>query len=252
MIALASLPALAASVTLTSPDGVALTGEDFGGGKRAVLLVHDAERSREDFSTLAPRLASAGYHVLAIDLRGHGQSVHAPASDADWSPLVGDVEAGVGWLRAQGATEVHVLGVGAGANLALSAAAATPTVTDLILLAPALNAHGVRVATAIAPFGARRLLVVASADDALGLKTATWLQSSAGGPVMVQTYPGAANGPRLLTTAPDLENRIVSWLSATGSADPAAPTAIPSKAGELKTGVTAIPTTGTRIEERRR
>jgi pimeloyl-ACP methyl ester carboxylesterase len=251
MIALASLTASAAQVALTSSDGVHLAGEDYGAGRRAILLVHDAARSRADFSTLAPRLASAGYHVLAIDLRGHGASAASTATDADWSPLVGDVEAGVGWLRDHGATEVHLLGVGAGANLALSAAAATPSVTDLILLSPALNAHGVKVSTAIGPFGARPLLVVASTDDALALRTATWLQSSATGPAALQTYPGSAAGPRLLMSAPDLENRIVGWLASAGAAA-AAPDAIPSKAGELKTGVTAIETTGTRLEDRHR
>jgi pimeloyl-ACP methyl ester carboxylesterase len=247
-----ALPALAAPVGLTSADGSHLSAERYGSGKRGVLLVHDEARSRADWGTLGPRLASAGYLVLAVDLRGHGASKLAtPLAEADWPKLVGDVKSGIDWLGAQGATELHVVGAGFGANLAL-VAAADPRVTDLVLLSPTLSAHGVRVSTAIGPFGKRPLLVVASRDDALALKAATWVEQQAVGPKELATYTGAGSGARMLATAPDLEGRIVGWLASAGR--PAGGDAVlPSKAPELvPTEVGAIRTTGTRLEDRER
>ena len=117
---------------------------------QSVLLVHDEGRSRADFAMLAPKLAAAGYRVLAIDLRGHGDSkLPAPLAETDWPKLVGDVDAGVGWLHDRGATEIHVLGVGLGANLALADAASNTAINDLVLLCPSLNAHGVRPSSAM-------------------------------------------------------------------------------------------------------
>lgn len=243
--------AFASPVSLVAADGTALVAERYGSGRRAVLLVHDAARSHSDFATLAPRLAAAGYLVLAVDLRGHGGSrLPAPLADADWPSLVQDVRSGLAWLGAQGASEVHLIGAGFGANLALGAAD-DPAVTDLVLVSPSLSSHGVRLASSAANLGSRPLLVVASSDDALGLKAATWLEEQAAGPAELATYRGAGSGARMLVSAPDLEGRIVGWLSGLGH--PAADATLPSKAHELvPTRVDAIRTTGTRIEDKTR
>ena len=45
-----------------------------GNGPPAVLLVHGYTTDRVTMSVLARRLANAGYGVLAIDVRGHGQN----------------------------------------------------------------------------------------------------------------------------------------------------------------------------------
>jgi alpha-beta hydrolase superfamily lysophospholipase len=243
--------ASAGTVRLSTSDGISLGAEDWGSGAKGVLLVHDDGRTLQDWTTLAPKLASNGFRVLALDLRGHGAS--APAgkpADADYPKLTADVAAGVAWLKSKGATEIHVVGAALGANLALNVAAQEPAIADLVLLSPQLNAKGLKVSGPIAEYGERSLLVVASQDDALSAKAAGYLDQSAKGPKHLQLYPSAGSGARMLNSAPDLENLVVSWLNRTflAAADPGN-----ANAAELKSGdIDDIETKGTRLEDRTR
>jgi pimeloyl-ACP methyl ester carboxylesterase len=114
----------------------------------AALLVHGHGGNRVAFETLADALARSGMAVLAIDLRGHGQSVTA---DSDWSKLdaagqanlwtfaVRDLEAAVGWLRARPevlSTGLNLFGYGGGAGLAAHFALSDESVRSLTLIEP--------------------------------------------------------------------------------------------------------------------
>ncbi|MDA4845110.1 alpha/beta fold hydrolase [Hoeflea poritis] len=56
-------------------DGVRLLGEAYGDAEKAgVLLAHGGGQTRYAWSRVAQRLGKAGWHALALDLRGHGES----------------------------------------------------------------------------------------------------------------------------------------------------------------------------------
>jgi pimeloyl-ACP methyl ester carboxylesterase len=55
-------------------DGVTLHARDWGGGGRPVVLLHGLASNARIWDGVAPRLAGAGLRVVAIDLRGHGDS----------------------------------------------------------------------------------------------------------------------------------------------------------------------------------
>lgn len=79
-----------------------------------IVLLHDAYGSWMDFRRLLPLLASKGYHVIALDLRGYGYS-DKPPQGYDLRHLNGDVS---GVIRTMGHDSAHVVGVGAGAAIA--------------------------------------------------------------------------------------------------------------------------------------
>src|SRR5688572_10660861 len=107
-------PAEAGRVTLDLGDGVVLAGEEWGGGQRAVLLLHDEGGDRSDWGGLGAKLATAGFRELALDLRGHGATATArPSTDAEWLALVEDLGSATAWLANKGATDIHVVGAGA-------------------------------------------------------------------------------------------------------------------------------------------
>lgn len=66
----------------TSPDGLSLYARDYaaasGPAKLPVIAIHGLTRNSADFGTLAPLIAQSGRRVLAVDVRGRGQSDRAP------------------------------------------------------------------------------------------------------------------------------------------------------------------------------
>ncbi|MFT4627815.1 MAG: pimeloyl-ACP methyl ester carboxylesterase [Myxococcota bacterium] len=240
--------ALAASVQLTTADGVKIHAESFGSGANGVVLVHGKGGSRSDWSTLSAKLSSAGFQVLAVDLRGHGESASGALQEADYLKMTADVDAAAAWLTAHGATSVAAVGAELGANLALNAAANNPTIQNLLLLSPGLNHEGVKVGSAVTSYGKRPLLLVAGAGDLMASKAATILESRATGPRLVELPDTSARGHQLLHSAPDVEALLLSWLNGSFSdvGDPGS--------GRPDIGTAAsdgIETTGTRLEDRR-
>ena len=66
----------------TSADGLSLYARDYapasGPAKLPVIAIHGLTRNSADFETIAPLIAQSGRRVLAIDVRGRGQSDRAP------------------------------------------------------------------------------------------------------------------------------------------------------------------------------
>ncbi len=56
--------------------GVMLVGDRYAGenGKPIVLLLHMLGRNRKDYAVLIPLLQKKGFEIVAVDLRGHGDS----------------------------------------------------------------------------------------------------------------------------------------------------------------------------------
>ncbi len=84
--------------------GVPLTVVEAGQGGRPLLVVHGFTGSKEDFTPFFDRWAAAGWHVAALDLRGHGES-GKPDDPDDYSIArmaadVLDVLDALGWSRA--------------------------------------------------------------------------------------------------------------------------------------------------------
>ncbi|MFB6171303.1 MAG: alpha/beta fold hydrolase [Haloarculaceae archaeon] len=108
------------SQTFTSDaGGVQIAYDDVGGG-RPVVLVHGFASDRRGTWRAAgwdDALADAGYRVLALDVRGHGES-DAPHDPAAYEPAVvaGDV---VGLLDHCGIDEADLVGYSMGARLSM-------------------------------------------------------------------------------------------------------------------------------------
>ena len=100
-----------------------------------VLLIHGWESSRDRTLPNAQVLHALGYHVLTLDVRGHGANGPEvlPMSVGEYAA---DTRAGVAWLRGRPeVTRIAVLGHSMGAAGSLVATATDPDVDAVIAVA---------------------------------------------------------------------------------------------------------------------
>jgi lipase len=104
-------------------------------GSHRVVCVHGVAQHGGVFEDLAQRLVAAGHSVLAVDLRGHGESGREPPWNS--ATHVGDL---LETLEAGEVERVSWIGHSFGGRLVAEAAAVAPERSDrLVLLDPALG-----------------------------------------------------------------------------------------------------------------
>src|ERR1700712_882561 len=62
-----------------------------GGDRGPVLMLHGGGQTRHSWDRSARSLAAAGWDVITLDARGHGESDWAPDGDYSVEPLVEDL-----------------------------------------------------------------------------------------------------------------------------------------------------------------
>jgi pimeloyl-ACP methyl ester carboxylesterase len=119
-------------------DGDRLAYDEYGSGKRVVLLLPGLLFSRRMHRPLAHALADRGYRVLCLDPLGHGDS-DRPAEMWNYSMTIFGRQI-LGLLDHLGVEEAVIGGTSLGANASLEAAAARPErVKGLVLEMPVLD-----------------------------------------------------------------------------------------------------------------
>lgn len=153
LVALSMLGCAAAhsaeTVTLTAADGVKVFGDVYRAAAATppvIVCFHQAESSAAEYAPIAPRLAQAGFTVLAIDQRSGGdhfggtnRTVAALGKAAGYDAALPDLEAALAWAQreARGAP-VIVWGSSYSASLVFRLAAAHPReVSGVVAFSPA-------------------------------------------------------------------------------------------------------------------
>ncbi len=213
--ALLALPsaALAAPrpVSLPASDGLVLRGTWHPSDRptgRAVLLLHEMCGNRGAWAPFLDGLRAAGVSVLAVDLRGFGET----GGKMDWDAEVADARAWLGWMRAQrgvSADRVGVMGESLGAKLALAVCSRDPACRAAVALSP----YG-EVAAADVDFRDRAVFLVGTRGDDVhsGLavrRMAADVQGDATIRLVAGSEPGIAT---LLEGGEDLVTEVVRWL----------------------------------------
>jgi len=204
--------------------GVYLSGREQGPG---ALLLHMDGRSSQDWKYFGEKLNRGGYHVLAIDLRGHGKSIttvegepltHAMLTESHYKAMLEDVRAGVKYLRENTTVakdQISLVGASIGANLALLYASQDAQVKNIVLLSPGLDYKGIVADEAIAKYGDRPIFIAVSKEDNYSAKSSLVLDASAEGRRYFQVYTGAGHGTKMMSREPGLETLMSGWLNGT-------------------------------------
>lgn len=217
------------SIVLTAADGVKVAGfwfDCYEDDKPAVLLLHDHGRDHFAWGTLWPPLQRFGYHVLALDLRGHGASRQLAPEKYEmlvrreatvFREMVLDAQAGIRFLEREKnirPERIVVIGGELGCAVGLALMAAEPRLRGMVALGPGSIEYGFQTLDLVAKYGQRPLLIVSSKDemgrgpqaiaDALAAKKA---------PVQVEMFTGKPlRGTAMLGQPFQIEKKIVEWL----------------------------------------
>lgn len=221
-----SLCFMSEKIRFLTDDGVTIVGEYFAGlpGRTTVLLLHMMPATKESWRPLAAKCSARGFSTLAIDFRGHGESVSGPEGRMldfrDFSPEehcagIRDVEAAAQWLHdAHGVAmgRITVIGASIGANLALQFAAEHHAIPAAVALSPGLDYRGVTTEDKVLAFApAQKLMLAAAADDDYSFETIGALEECKPDAV-VKKLSGAGHGTDMFAAEPGLMDEIIAWI----------------------------------------
>lgn len=206
-------------VAMETSDGIAIKGSYYNASEEdapGVILLHMLTRNRGDWHEFARELQVAGYGVLAIDLRGHGESgldYRKFSPGDDFKDMVLDVAAAKEYLIEEGtsADKIAIIGGSIGSNVALNYAAEDKDIKAVVLLSPGLDYRGIRTEEAMTTYGERPVLIVASEGDPYCTETCEKLYSLAKGDAKIKIYPGDAHGT-WMTNSQNSSDVILEWL----------------------------------------
>lgn len=187
-----------------------------------IIFVHGYGRSREVWKGFAEAAFHWGALVVAVDLRGHGNSMRQKGIPLHYRQLPGE-----GWMEAladircakdtavkQGAhpDNLAIVGEGLGANLALQYALQDSDIQAVVLLSPGLKLQGVDAEGAIQKLDNCPSLLAASEGDAYAAMSAAALHALA--PVFSEhhSWPGNAHGADIMAARPESTDFVLQWL----------------------------------------
>ncbi len=191
-----------------------------------IVLLHMLSGDRWDWKDMPRHLSNAGYSVLAIDLRGHGESVYQGKTlrvwrqfdTTDWQKMSQDLGPVLDYIAKQqgfnmvNTHKVGIIGASIGANVAVNYAGAHPKqVQALVLLSPGLEYHGVQTFTPLTHYE-NAIFFLSSQEDAYASDSSQRLYKFALGKKKIQIFSDLGHGTDMLTSSPALGKDILDWL----------------------------------------
>jgi len=191
-----------------------------------VILLHMMTNTRHSWAPFAYVLNQQHVAALAIDLRGHGESVFMTSgqkidyhdfSDEQHLQSLNDISAALDWLNEKGYQNVEVILVGAsiGSILALSSIEEHPDLKGLVLLSPG-NYRGVNAKQQACYIHPEHVLWAAGSDiddpEAYESARDIVLKASSERKKFVP-YESSGHGVHLFTSDPYLMEDLASWIA---------------------------------------
>ncbi len=223
-------------IDFETTDGVRISGVWSGaeGAKLVCLLLHMMPAAKESWSPFQNKLKIAGISSLAVDFRGHGESVkkfqisdlkfqnnkeyivlnYKKFSDAEHQAKIHDVEAAAEWIMRQGIKQddLTVIGASIGANLAIQYAAEHPSIKAVIALSPGFDYRGVITMPLVKALRRnQKLLLAASDDDPEAYNAAQKLNEISLAKTTLKLLVGAGHGTTMLDRDPLFMDDLVKW-----------------------------------------
>jgi dienelactone hydrolase len=209
-------------ITFKTKDGVTITGNYFKPLKKQApvfLLLHMMPATKESWNEFAAIIQKNGYAALAIDLRGHGESIDQNGIRLDYKEFkdgehrisMNDIASAKEFLARQSDVDmsrIAIAGASIGANLALWQASIDDDVRLIMLLSPGLNYRGI-LADELAPKFKWPVYILASEGDTKSVDSSRKLATIFTGETKMEILKGDQHGTNMFT--PEIMNDILKW-----------------------------------------
>lgn len=196
-----------------------------------LVLAHMMPATKESYRDLAQRFQNLGYECLAIDLRGHGESIieksgngeerrlnYLNFSDEEHQKSILDLEAAVDYLiqnRRASVGKISFIGASIGANLSLQYISGHSEFRTAVLLSPGLNYKGIKIEPMVKKLKAgQKVLFISSRDDGPNAEQNQELYDlTPDGTIKnIQIYEIGGHGTDILGNQPSSINLIVDFI----------------------------------------
>ncbi len=217
-------PPAGQAVSFPAADGFRLSADYYPPASAAgeapfVILLHQYRSDRTAWAPLIEPLHAAGLAILALDLRGHGDSATTESRDrvierepAIFREMQSDLRGAYDWIVTQpriDRSRFAVVGASVGASVALQYAAKDRSVDAIVCLSPGLDYLGLDSAGDIAQITGRAVLMLATEDE----RDAPYTLRARGRDVEVKIYRDLrAHGTDMLGKVPHVADDVVGFL----------------------------------------
>lgn len=195
-------------ITLTTSDDFHIEADFYNSNSsKSLILLHQLSMTKQSWKAFSQKALAKNYNVIAIDLRGHGQSqgLYQEMTDEDFPKSVNDVKAAKNYLQlVHSDSKISIIGASIGANLA----AKFSNEDDIVLLSPGLNYRGITTENDIKNAKKRVLIIVAKGDTYSYSSSLKLKQLNPN--VELKVLDGSEHGVKMLT--PEIEEEIFKWL----------------------------------------
>jgi len=207
-------------------DGVTIHGDYYPPTGRAIspaaVLLHMYSHDRATWAPLLKPLHEAGFAVLAIDMRGHGESTE-PASmkladrvkerdPALFNDMHKDALAAIQWVRAQPNVDPErlvLIGASVGCSVAIDTMAREPSVDAVVCMTPGTKYLGVDSTAHILKTGPRPILLLATEDERAATDTLSKSADNATGEIVGS---GRVHGTNMFGKIDGIEAKITTFV----------------------------------------
>jgi len=210
-------------ISFVTKDGVTIVANYYPNkeAKFAGILVHMRPKTKESFDNLAKFLQKEGYALLAIDLRGHGESVNSIKgkldynrfSEAEEKESINDLMSASLFLEKEGYSKnkQFLIGASIGANLSFQFLSENTDVKAAVLLSPGLNYRGIILENFKKEGLGEKIFVISALDDEpayiAGRALKSWYLN-----LNYLELPSGGHGTNIFDVYPDLYEKILIWL----------------------------------------
>lgn len=216
----------ARAVAFQASDGLLLSADYYQPDRKeppapVAILLHGHGQDRSCWGPVIKPLRAAGFAVLCVDLRGHGESRTEATVNrmADRDPGVAadlhrDLRAAYDWITTQPEVDrarLALIGADLGGAAALRYATRDRSVDCIVCLTPALETMGIDTRSDVPKLRGRDVLLVSARSDAEASAASSELVKLAP-KIRTHTSDAAGRGAGLLAGDPHLAARIADFV----------------------------------------